>query len=195
MSKRRRGTKADIYSVSSTLILLGAGSLWLGFTSKNSNSLNYVIVGFILAIVGIAVFAVYSVLERRKFAAMRIADVDTMTGSEFEEYVAKLLRHQQFSVTRIGGAGDLGVDLVARAADCSYAVQVKRYTGGVSRRAISDAVAGKQHYKCESAMVITNSYFTQGAKDLAQSTQCELVDRETLADWITDFRAANDRDA
>ncbi|MCZ7583666.1 MAG: restriction endonuclease [Deltaproteobacteria bacterium] len=66
-----------------------------------------------------------------------------------------------------------------------YAVQVKRYTGQkVSRRAVSDAVAGKAHYGCTHAMVVTNSTFTPGARLLAGSTGCELIDRYDLLQWM-----------
>ena len=37
-------------------------------------------------------------------------------------------------------------------------------------------------------MVVTNNYFTKGAKELAQSTACKLIDRDSLAQWILDYR-------
>jgi hypothetical protein len=37
-------------------------------------------------------------------------------------------------------------------------------------------------------MVVTNSYFTRGAKQLAHSTGCELIDRDILAEWILDYQ-------
>jgi hypothetical protein len=69
------------------------------------------------------------------------------------------------------------------------AIQVKRHTGKVSRRAISDAVGGMQHYRCNKAMVVTNSYFTPGAILLARSNRCTLVDRDQLSQWIIQFQA------
>ena len=68
-----------------------------------------------------------------------------------------------------------------------YAVQVKRYSNAVSRTAVSDAVAGGAYYGCNAAMVVTNNYFTKGARALAQSTNCQLVDRKTLAKWIAEL--------
>lgn len=127
-------------------------------------------------------------LHWRLLRAIRIADVDNMPGSEFEEYLARLLRDQGFAVERLGGSGDLGVDLIAQKRDAVYAVQAKRYSKPVSRRAVSDAVAGAQHYGCNRTMVVTNSVFTPGALALAQSTECELVDREELTEWIYRFQ-------
>ena len=128
--------------------------------------------------------------EERRFRALELADVDNMGPGEFEQYVGKLMERRGYKTKVIGKAGDMGVDVVAQNGAKKYAVQVKRYNNqGVSRRAVSDAVAGKEHYGCNAAMVVTNNYFRKGAVELAQSTKCELVDRDTLADWIADSRA------
>ena len=127
--------------------------------------------------------------EERRFRALELADVDNMGPGEFEQYVGKLMERRGYKTKVIGKAGDMGVDVVAQNGAKKYAVQVKRYNQPVSRRAVSDAVAGKEHYGCNAAMVVTNNYFTKGAVELAQSTKCRLVDRDTLADWIADSRA------
>ena len=127
--------------------------------------------------------------RNRRFQAIQIANVDQMTGIEFEVYLKKLLNTQGFDVHMTPGSGDLGVDLVASKAGDRIAIQVKRYQAKVSRRAISDAVAGMNHYKCNKAMVITNSYFTPGARSLAASTSCTLIDRDTLTTWIVEMQS------
>lgn len=87
-------------------------------------------------------------------------------------------------VTITKGFNGFGVDIIAQQQGIKYAVQVKRHFKKVSRRAVSDAVAGKQHFRCDRAMVITNCYFSDGATTLAHSTGGILVDRETLSAWI-----------
>lgn len=124
--------------------------------------------------------------RRRRAAALARVDLDHLDGPAFERYVARLLEQRGYRVQHTGRSGDLGVDLIAEKAPYRYAIQVKRQDDPVSRRAVSDAVAGKQHYGCNAAMVITNNFFSPGAKQLARSTGCRLVDRATLADWILD---------
>ena len=126
--------------------------------------------------------------EESRFRALELADVDNMDPYEFEEFVGQLLKRRGYKTTVIGKAGDMGVDVVAQNEDEKYAVQVKHYSQPVSRRAVSDAVAGKDYYGCNAAMVVTNNYFTKGAVELARSTKCQLVNRDTLADWIVDLR-------
>lgn len=126
-------------------------------------------------------------LERAKELGFDV--IDKMTGKEFEKIVAKVLEYQGF-VTRITRhSGDFGVDIIAERVDRGrFAIQVKRQTSPVSRRAISDAVAGKFHYSCDKAAVVTSNYFTESAKSLANSTGCRLVDRDRLATWLDSFQ-------
>ena len=137
----------------------------------------------LLSAVITALFA-YCARQNKRIRAVHIADIDSMTGIDFERYLQKLLTMQGYSVRTTPASGDLGVDLVASRNGDNIAIQVKRYNTKVSRRAISDAVAGMQHYRCNMAMVITNNYFSPGAVTLARSTGCLLADRDTLARWI-----------
>ena len=153
--------------------------------------------GAVLAI--IVVYLLYRFIKwlveiparRRREALMRtvaLSGVDGMTGREFEEYVLQVLQHQGYLCTLTPASGDMGVDIVAVNGSNKLAVQCKRQTRHVSRRAVADVAAGKLHYGCENAAVVTNSYFTPSACRLARETGTVLVDREGLAMWITEIR-------
>ena len=130
-------------------------------------------------------------VRARRFRALGMDEVDNMPGLLFEEYVAKLLEHQGYNTRVTPASGDLGVDIVAQKGNVRYAVQCKRHHGGVSRRAVSDAVAGKSYYECNEAMVVTNNYYTTGALELARSNHCILVDRNELAQWANSYRGTS----
>ena len=125
-------------------------------------------------------------LKARRAQTLLRADFDHVDGATFEKIVADALTRRGYRVQHTGKAGDLGVDLIAEKGALRFAVQVKRQTNPVSRHAVSDAVAGKAHYNCNAAMVVTNNIFSQGAHDLAKSNGCKLVDRNVLADWMMD---------
>ena len=115
-----------------------------------------------------------------------LKEIDKMKGLDFEVFVGELLTQHGYKTQNIKGSGDFGVDVIAEKNGTKYAVQVKRYTSNVSRTAISDAVAGKFHWDCEKAWVVTNSYFTSDAKLLATSTACKLTDRDDLKRMMQD---------
>lgn len=147
----------------------------------------------VLLFVGVVAYAVWHGIQvrrerARRLKALEISHVDAMSGPEFEYYVSQILESQGYHVQLVGHSGDLGVDLMARRNGSLVAIQCKRQSKNVSRRAVSDVVAGKIHRKAGQAMCITNSWFTAGARTLAKSTGCELIDRRILAEWIAEFQ-------
>lgn len=99
-----------------------------------------------------------------------------MTGHEYEYVVAEYLKNNGYKNIKVTkGSGDYGVDVVARKGIKKYAVQCKYYQYPVSLGAVQEAVAGKAMYKCNSAMVITNSTFTKAAEELAEKNGVVLI--------------------
>ena len=152
--------------VAGLIIIIAGGLLYMGIQKKRNRRLE----------------------EEIRFLSVRLIDLHSIKPGAFEEYVAKLLDHRGYTTQVVGQAGDMGVDVIARRGPEKYAVQVKRYSKPVSRTAVSDAVAGKAYHGCNAAMVVTNNYFTAGARALALATNCQLVDRDTLAEWIAELR-------
>jgi len=129
--------------------------------------------------------------ENTDIREKELSDIDNMDGVAFERYIGNLLEHKGFSVEYTPVTDDKGVDIIATRDGIRYAIQIKRYSSAISRRAVSDAVAGKSYCDCDIPMVITNNYFTKGAEELAKATRCKLIDRYKLTNWITDFDTAS----
>jgi len=105
-----------------------------------------------------------------------------MTGHDYEYLVARYLRNNGYTSVKVTkGSGDYGVDVVAHKRGKKYAVQCKHYTGPVGLSAVQEAVAGKAMYKCDSAMVVTNSTFTNAARDLAKANNVVLIENVNTA--------------
>lgn len=128
--------------------------------------------------------------SQKALRALQIAHVDAMTGEEFEEYVAELLRFQGYKTRMTPRSGDYGVDIVALKDGIKTAIQIKRYSKKLDQSPIREAVAGMtvRQYGCTKAMVVTNSTFTKAATFLAAESRCELIDREKLGEWILMFQ-------
>jgi len=136
------------------------------------------IVEYILYIIG-ALILINILLRLRRYIKYKLSHVDTMTGLEFEKYVAKYLREQGFK-THLTEKYDLGIDIVATKDGVRYGVQVKRHKGVVGANAVRQAVTALNIYNCDRGMVITNSYFSKTAIKLAESNNCILLGREGL---------------
>jgi len=149
----------------------------------------YIILPVVLIAVGVY-YVDRQTKENRRLDALRaisVSDIDNMGGIQFEHYVKDLLRSRGYSAKVTSGSNDFGVDIIASKKGNKYAIQVKCQKSNVSRRAVSDAVAGMPFYKTNKCMVITNSYYSKGAYDLAKVNNCVLVDRDELAKWIIEF--------
>jgi Sec-independent protein translocase protein TatA len=108
-----------------------------------------------------------------------------MRGGELEAFLEAVFSELQYSVERIGGAGDQGVDLIVSKAGRRIAVQVKGYVDSVPNTAIQEAYTGMAVHKCDACAVVTNSRFTTGGKNAAASVGCALIDENTLPKLIT----------
>lgn len=113
------------------------------------------------------------------------ADIDTMDGHAFEFYCADLLKGNGFSNVEVTqGSGDHGIDILAEKYDISYAIQCKCYSSNVGNAAVQQAHTGKSLYHKDVAVVLTNQYFTQQAKEEANTLGVKLWDRDKLQEMI-----------
>lgn len=116
-----------------------------------------------------------------------IDDIDLMTGSEFEQFVSQLFKKMGFKTTITKASKDQGIDIIAEKNGIRYGIQAKCYSNYVSNSAVQEVVAGSKFYKCDKALVITNSYFSNSAIELANANDVILWDREMLKRKIADL--------
>jgi HJR/Mrr/RecB family endonuclease len=114
--------------------------------------------------------------------------VDTMTGKEFELFVAVLYKHMGYEIKMISAGADQGVDLILIDKENNlYAVQAKRWNKTVGNSAVQEIIAGKKYYKCKYALVITNSNFSKSAIELAKSGSVKLINRRSLVELCCSY--------
>jgi len=116
-----------------------------------------------------------------------LAEIDKMTGIEFEEFVKILLQKNGYEYPQITKAsGDYGVDIIAYKNGKKIGIQCKRYSNKVSVSAIQEVSSAKNYYNLHELCVITNSTFTENAITLARANNVSLIDRIGLYDLIQD---------
>jgi restriction system protein len=103
-----------------------------------------------------------------------------MSGTEFEDYVARVVRSCGVPVIMTSVTGDWGVDIIVGRRPNRLAIQCKRQSRPVGTSAIQEVVAGAPMQDCVRTMVVTNHEFTPAARKLAELHGCELVGRSEL---------------
>lgn len=115
---------------------------------------------------------------------VNIHHVDSLDGVQFERVLGRIFEQMGYEVQFTKVTGDQGADLLLSKAGEKKIVQAKRYKSSVSNSAVQEAVAAKAFYGYDHAAVVTNNYFTEGAIALAQANGVELIDRNTLKEWL-----------
>lgn len=117
---------------------------------------------------------------------------DRLDGPGFEKWCAQLFALLGFSSVELTKAsGDQGVDIVAMKDDVRYAIQCKCYSSDIGNHSVQEVHAGKSMYACHVGVVVTNRYFTSGAKELAKVTGVLLWDRNKLKSIIQEIQNKN----
>ena len=131
----------------------------------------------LIAVAGIAI----RMRRDRVFHGATLHSIDTMDGTQFEEFLAVLFFHLGYRVQRVGMSHDFGADLVLTSPCQRIVVQAKRYAGNVGIGAVQEALGAAQYYRGTRAMVVASSGFTESARELAARSGVELWDRQRLA--------------
>ncbi len=128
-----------------------------------------------------------------KIEAFSMNDIDAISqvtpskrkGDLFEHYCAKLLEAYGFkNVQVVGGAGDLGADIIAWMGNRKTVIQCKCYQGTVPYHALEQTVTARKNIGAGEAIILTNSHFSNQTKALAPEHQVHLWDREKLQELI-----------
>ena len=104
----------------------------------------------------------------------------TMSGTEFEDHVARIARTTRAPVIMTPVTGDFGVDLIVGRRPNRLAVQCKRQSRPVGTGAVQEVVAGAAAHDCAHTMVVTNHGFTPAARKLAEVHGCVLIGGEEM---------------
>lgn len=127
----------------------------------------------------------YNGENSKNFDAEEKISIADMSGADFEQFCADLLRLNGFSnVAVTPSSGDQGVDIIAKKEGIKYAIQCKHYSSPVGNTPVQEVSAGKLYYHCHVGVVLTNSIFTKGATELAKAADVLLWDSYKLHELI-----------
>lgn len=136
----------------------------------------------LLLVVIIAVGIGFRWRRERVFHGATLRSIDAMDGTEFEEFLGMLFMHLGYHVEHVGTSHDFGADLLLTSRRRQrIVVQAKRYSGSVGIAAVQEVLGALSYYDGLRGMVVTNSRFTDSARELAARSGIELWDRQQLA--------------
>lgn len=119
-------------------------------------------------------------LQIQRIKRSDIRAIDQMTGDQFEEFLVFFFRLLGYSAKKTKKSRDQGADVILNIDGVRIVVQAKRMRNKVSNSAVQEVVASKAFYQATDAWVVTNSYYTEAAKELGRANNVQLWDRDRL---------------
>ena len=173
MKKRKRKAENGLLPTSVLGVIL--------FGSLVKNNMKLILTAIILAIILYAyIKAVRKNRATERYLMSGMQEVDHMTGEEFEYFLCTYFKELGYKVRTTPTVNDYGADVIAYKEGEKIVIQAKRYKENVGIKAVQEVIGAREYYKADKAMVVTSSYFTPNAKNLAQSGNVELWDRTKL---------------
>ncbi|WP_079123740.1 restriction endonuclease [Streptomyces sp. NBRC 110611] len=125
--------------------------------------------------------------EEVKAGRRTLAEVDAMSGTEFEELVAALCRRDGCAeIRRVGGSGDNGADVRGRLPDGrTMVIQCKRYapSRAIASHEVRDLRGAQAHFDADVAIFVTTTRFSRQAEDFAVNNGILAIHRNHLGLW------------
>lgn len=189
-AKRKRTHKVP-YSIKMIILMIALTVLYIKTNEKRiilpdlTNLLHqdktiYLLCGgAVLALIVLIIF-IHKTYKKHKILKSGIYAIDKMSGVEFEEFLKVKFEKLGYKVSLTPTTGDYGVDLICKSSKGNVVIQAKRYRQKVGIAAVQEIIGGTFYYNCKNGMVVTNSYFTQAAKNLAKKSNIILWNRNDV---------------
>ena len=148
------------------------------------------VIVFPITIIFCVIKLIWRLIDRffaRKFLKnIDIRDIDGLDGLAFEEFLYQSFRNIGVKVSKTRSSGDYGADLVLNLKNGRIVIQSKLYYNhNVGNSAVQEVASARNYYNADSGVVITNSYFTKAAINLADATNIKLIDRNMLQEFLS----------
>lgn len=114
--------------------------------------------------------------------------VERMDNADFKSYAIELLKQRGYKIATLTDGVNPVTDFIAEKGDLKYAVHVNTNENNVSRIIVNEIDREKARFGCDGSIVITRQLCDDQARKLGLAVGCTLIDRDTLALWIYDFR-------
>jgi len=117
----------------------------------------------------------------------------SLSGTDFEKLLYRLLEAVGYKVEWIGKSGDQGGDLIANKGGERILIQAKAYRDwSTGNAAVQQVVAAMKYYDCNKSMIIsTSSEFTREAHALAKVNNTELIPKARLSEMLMQHLGEN----
>lgn len=167
-----------------------------GFVYYYNSSNETLAIVFVFTVLFVIATLYPVISEIKRFSKAQIEEIDSMDGFEFEKYTKYLLEKNGYSSVQLTQKyGDQGIDVIAQKDNVKIGIQCKRWKKRVGNKAVQEVHAGIGYYSLDKGVVLTNSLFTNSAKELARKLSVDIWDRSDLITLIENMKKQEKKEA
>lgn len=122
-----------------------------------------------------------------------MAEIDLMSGIQFEKVLSHLFESEGYDVKLTPKSRDYGADLVLRKKSDVIVVQAKRSSNKIGIPAVNEIVGASGYYNANHKWVITNQFYTNAAMVQAHKNKVMLLDRDDLLLMLRQYNKHSDK--
>ncbi len=126
-------------------------------------------------------------VNAEKIKIYDISQINSMTGTEFENYLKLLFEKMGYNVSLTKKSKDFGVDLILEKNGKKTIMQAKCYSNTVGVSAVQEIISARNHYNIFDAIVMTNKTFSKEAQILAEESKVMLAGQEELESLVSKY--------
>jgi restriction system protein len=115
---------------------------------------------------------------------IKMKEINKMKSNEFEHYLEEFFEMMDYNVKKVDATGYDGTKFIIEKGTVKTAVQSIEDSKKIDTENIEAASSDKTYYKCDNAMIISNSGFTKQAYNLARVINIHLINRMELITTI-----------
>ncbi|MSS62840.1 restriction endonuclease [Velocimicrobium porci] len=172
--------KLSYFFIESIVLFLVILSFLLLKTTLSINQ-NWIIVLLIISFCLVLIIKIQiKKWNRFRILHFSIKKVDKMTGIEFENFLLTYFKSLGCEAQTTKASNDYGADLILEYKKRKISVQAKRYQGTIGVKAVQEVIGSMAYYNTDCGLVVTNSYYSKNAEELAFANNVILWDRDVL---------------
>ena len=126
-------------------------------------------------------------LNEEKIKIYDISQINSLSGTEFENYLKLLFENMGYKVQTTKKSKDFGVDLILEKNKKKTIVQAKCYSHTVGVSAVQEIISARNHYNIFEALVVTNQKFSKEAEILADENKVMLAGKAELEGLVSKY--------
>ncbi|MGN0961347.1 MAG: restriction endonuclease [Christensenellales bacterium] len=152
---------------------------------KKISEIIFIIVFFPFTIIFFILKLLNKIIQKKQInkylSSITLDNIDSLSGDEFEDFLYYLLLSMDFKVKKTKKSHDYGADLIINSKNKKIVIQCKLYNNHtVGNSAVQEVYTATNYYNASLGVIITNSYFSKPAINLAEKSGIILWNRNTL---------------